>query len=101
VKFTFSPREAEDRYRKIFEAAGVGLWEEDYSAVRRELLRLRGQGVTDFRGYFQRHPEEVARLARMIRVLDANSQALKLHGAGSLAELGGSLERVSVPASGM
>jgi PAS domain-containing protein len=39
----------------------------------------------------------VPRLACLIRVLDANYQALKLHGAGSLAELGGSLERVSVP----
>jgi signal transduction histidine kinase/ActR/RegA family two-component response regulator len=97
VKFTVSPRETEARYRKIFEAAEVGLWEEDYSAVRRELLRLRGQGVTDFRDYFRRRPEEVARLARLIRVLDANSQALKFHGAGSLAELGGSLERISVP----
>jgi len=97
VKFTVSPRESEARYRKIFEAAGVGLWEEDYSAVRREILRLRGQGVTDFRDYFRRHPEEVSRLARMIRVLNANSQALKFHGAGSLAELGGSLEAISVP----
>ena len=87
----------EDRYRKIFETAGVGLWEEDYSAVRRELLRLRGQGVADFRDYFRRHPGEVLRLARLIRVLDANSQALKLHGLRSLAELGGSLESVSAP----
>jgi signal transduction histidine kinase/ActR/RegA family two-component response regulator len=97
MKFTISPRESEARYRKIFEAAEVGLWEEDYSAVRREILRLRGQGVTDFRDYFRRHPEEISRLARMIRVLDANSQALKFHGAGTLAELGGSLESISVP----
>jgi signal transduction histidine kinase/ActR/RegA family two-component response regulator len=89
--------EAEERYRKIFEAAEVGLWEEDYSEVRRELERLRGLGVSDFRDYFRRHPEEVSRLAGMIRVLDANSQALKLHGAGSLAELGGSLQNISVP----
>jgi signal transduction histidine kinase/ActR/RegA family two-component response regulator len=89
--------EAEERYRKIFEAAEVGLWEEDYSGVQRELERLRARGVTDFREYFRRQPEEVPRLASLIRVLDANSQALKLHGAGSLAELGGSLERVSVP----
>ena len=91
------PGEAEERYRKIFEAAEVGLWEEDYSEVRRELQRLRGQGVTDFRDYFRRHPEEVTRLAGLIRVLDANSQALKFHGAGSLAELGDSLAAISVP----
>ncbi len=97
VKFTLSPQETEDRYRKIFEAAGVGLWEEDYSAVRRELLRLRGMGVADFRDYFRRHPGEILRLVRMIRVLDANSQALKLHGVRSLGELGGTLEKISVP----
>jgi signal transduction histidine kinase/ActR/RegA family two-component response regulator len=91
------PGEAEERYRKIFEAAEVGLWEEDYSEVRRELQRLRGQGVTDFRDYFRRHPGEVTRLTGLIRVLDANSQALRIHGAGSLAELGDSLAAISVP----
>ncbi len=91
------PGEAEERYRKIFEAAEVGLWEEDYSEVRRELQRLRGQGVTDFRDYFRRHPGEVTRLTGLIRVLDANSQALRFHGAGSLAELGDSLAAISVP----
>ena len=49
MKHTVSPQDAEPRYRKIFEAAEVGLWEEDYSAVRREIQRLRGQGVADFR----------------------------------------------------
>jgi signal transduction histidine kinase/ActR/RegA family two-component response regulator len=97
VKFTVSPREAEARYRKIFEAAEVGLWEEDYSVVRREILRLRRQGITDFQDYFLQHPGEVPRLRAMIRVLDANSQALRFHGARGLAELNGSLESISVP----
>ena len=92
-----SPREAEERYRKIFEAAEVGLWEEDYSGVLREIEALRGRGITDFREYFDRQPQEVARLASLIRVLDANSQALKFHGARSLAELGGSLANISIP----
>ncbi len=97
MKPTICPGEAEERYRKIFEAAEVGLWEEDYSEVRRELERLRGQGIIDFGEYFRLRPAEVARLAGLIRVLDANSQALKLHGARSLQELGGSLQSVSVP----
>jgi signal transduction histidine kinase/ActR/RegA family two-component response regulator len=97
VKFTVSPGEAEARYRKIFEAAEVGLWEEDYSAVRQELLRLRRAGVTEFQDYFLQHPGEVPRLRALIRVLDANSQALKFHGARSLTQLDGSLEGISVP----
>ena len=97
MKHEARPQDAEARYRKIFEAAEVGLWEEDYSAVRWEIQRLRGQGVADFRDYFSQRPEEVLRLAGLIRVLDANSQALKFHGATELAELGGSLENISVP----
>jgi signal transduction histidine kinase/ActR/RegA family two-component response regulator len=91
------PQDLESRYRKIFETAEVGLWEEDYSQVRMELELLRQRGVSDFRDYFSRNPQEVVRLAALIRVLDANAQALKFHGAKSLAQLEGSLEKISVP----
>ena len=97
MKHPAPQQDAESRYRKIFETAEVGLWKEDYSAVIREVERLRGTGVADFRNYFGRRPEEVLRLAGLIRVLDANSQALKFHGARALSELGGTLENISVP----
>jgi signal transduction histidine kinase/CheY-like chemotaxis protein len=92
-----TPQDLESRYRKIFETAEVGLWEEDYSRVKAELDLLRQRGVSDFRDYFRANPQEVIRLAGLIRVLDANAQALKFHGAKSLAELEGSLEKISVP----
>jgi signal transduction histidine kinase/CheY-like chemotaxis protein len=89
----------EARYRKIFETAGVGLWEEDYSAVKKELDALTALGVTDFRAYFAARPDEISRIAGLIRVLDANSRALAAHGARSLEELGGSLARITAPAA--
>jgi len=50
-------RESEERYRKIFETAGVSIWEEDFSAVKSALDELRAQGVRDFRTYLEEHPQ--------------------------------------------
>ena len=97
LESSITPGGLESRYRKIFESAEVGLWEEDYSRVKAELDLLRQRGVSDFRDYFSRNSQEVVRLAGLIRVLDANAQALKFHGAKSLAELEGSLAKISVP----
>ena len=87
LKSATTPQELESRYRKIFETAEVGLWEEDYSQVKAELDLLRQRGVSDFRDYFSRNPQEVIRLAGLIRVLDANAQALKLVIAVTIASL--------------
>lgn len=54
-------RESEERYRRIFETTGVSLWEEDISDARLAIEGLKGQGITDFRSYFEEHPESVLR----------------------------------------
>jgi len=74
-------RESESRYRSLFEDSPVSLWEEDCSEVKRHFDSLRAQGVIDFAAYFARNPEEVARCAAMIRVVDVNRAALTTHGA--------------------
>ena len=47
------------RYQRIFEAAGVSIWDEDFTAVRAALDELRASGVRDFATYFVEHPDEV------------------------------------------
>jgi K+-sensing histidine kinase KdpD len=46
----------EERYRTIFQTAGVSLWEEDFSQVEAAIAALRAEGVTDFARHFQQHP---------------------------------------------
>ena len=90
---------AEARYRYAFEAAGVSLWEEDFTEVAAFLERLRSQGVRDFRAHFHRHPDLVAAAVPLVKVRDVNRETLRLFGAGSKEELKGSLARVFTESS--
>ncbi|MEN9563952.1 MAG: hypothetical protein RIR73_2196 [Chloroflexota bacterium] len=80
-------RASEMRFRALFEDMPIAIWEEDFSQVKMQLDLLKAAGVTDFHAYFDEHPEVVADLNRMIRVLDVNRAALKLYEAKSKQEL--------------
>lgn len=90
-------RESEERYRKIFETAGVSIWEEDFSAVKAALDELRAQGVRDFRAYLEEHPQFVQKAAANILVRDVNQTTLRMFGAQSKEQLLGELNKIFVP----
>lgn len=71
-------KQAEKRFRNLFEYAPISLWEEDYAAIKREFDALRAQGVTDLKSHLASHPEAVTRFMGMIRVLDVNQKTLSL-----------------------
>lgn len=71
-------KQAEKRFRNLFEYAPISLWEEDYSAIKREFDSLRAQGVTDLRSHLNSDPQAVRRFMGMIRVLDVNRKTLSL-----------------------
>jgi diguanylate cyclase (GGDEF)-like protein len=73
-----APKLTEKRYEDLFEYAPISLWEEDYSALKTELDRLRAQGVTDIQAHLAQQPEAVDRFMSMIRVLNVNQRTLKL-----------------------
>jgi PAS domain S-box-containing protein len=87
-------RESEERYRGLFEACPVSLWEEDFSAVKVFLDELRQKGVSDFGTYFTNHPEDVAKCAGLVKVLNMNKATLNLYNAKSMDEIIGGLSRV-------
>jgi PAS domain S-box-containing protein len=87
-------RASENRYRALFEDSPVSLWEEDYSAIKTYLERLRNSGTADFRSYFENHPEAARDCAAMAKVVDVNKQTLALLQADSKEELLGSLARI-------
>jgi PAS domain S-box-containing protein len=88
---------SEQRFREIFETAGVSVWLEDFTQVKRTLERLRAQGVEDFRMYFLRHPEFVRDAIAQVRILDVNTETLDLFGAKTKQDLLGSLSNVFAP----
>ena len=72
-------RESEARHRDLFEQSPIGIWEEDYSAVKPMIDRLREEGVRDFRRYFREHPEVISQIAKAIKVIDVNQALLDLY----------------------
>ena len=78
---------SEQRYRGLFENTPVAIWEEDFSEVKEYLDSLKDQGVSDFRAYFESHPDEMIQCKKMVRILDVNKAALEMYQAGSKDEL--------------
>ncbi|MFW9993339.1 MAG: PAS domain S-box protein [Candidatus Odinarchaeota archaeon] len=86
-------RENEARYRNLFEESPVALYEEDFSEIKVFIDSLKQSGITDFREYFDKHPEAVKYCASLGKVLDANKTALKTVKAPSKSELLGKLNK--------
>lgn len=80
-------QESEARFRGLFDASPISLWEEDFSAVKQRLEDLRAEGVTDFEIYLCQHPEVMAECSAMIKVTDVNNATLGLYGAASKEDL--------------
>jgi len=87
-------RASDVRYRGLFEDAPISLWEEDFSAVKRHIEKLRRQGVTDFRDFFKNNPDEVIECVKKIKVIDVNKATLAVLRATHKAQLIGNLKQV-------
>jgi len=85
---------AERRFSNLFEYAPISLWEEDYSALKREFDILRAQGVKNLRAHLASHPESVSRFMGMIRVLDVNRKTLSMFEAKDKDALLANLDKV-------
>ncbi len=90
-------RASEQRFREIFESAGVSVWVEDFTKVKMLVEDLRAQGITDFRAYFTANPEVVRQAIGMVNVLDVNQATLALYHASSKEQLLGPLNAIFTP----
>lgn len=80
-------KRSEAEYRALFEDSPVSLMVEDFSDVQRAFAKLRADGVVDLEQHLEQHPESVAEYQRMIRIVDVNEAAIRLHGATSKAQM--------------
>jgi len=90
-------KESQERYRTLFEHSPVSLWEEDFSAAKTYIDRLRGAGVQDLRNHFKSHPEAVMQCVDMVRVVDVNKAALEWYHVANKEALQGNLNRLLSP----
>jgi diguanylate cyclase (GGDEF)-like protein len=87
-------KKAEERFHNLFEHAPISLWEEDYSALKKELDDLRAQGVVDLKAHLTQDPELVRHFMGLIRVLDVNHKTLSMFEAKDKETLLANLARV-------
>lgn len=73
-----SLKENESRYRTLFEASPISLWEEDFSQVKERLDQLHGSDFKNLNTYLSDHPDELARIAGLVRLVDVNTATLEL-----------------------
>jgi PAS domain-containing protein len=74
-------RHSETRYRSLFDASPVALWEEDWSAVKCLVDQWQAHAGSDFGAYLDAHPDLLAQAASKILILDVNHSAMSLYGA--------------------
>lgn len=87
-------QESEEKYRAIFDAAAVSMWEHDIGRLLRTLDALRANGVVDLRPWLDAHPEFLAEAVRQVEVLDVNTETLRMFAAADKAEILRSADRI-------
>lgn len=92
-------QQAHDKYQRLFDSSPMAIFEEDFSRVKTYIDRLQSTGVTDLRAYFDAHPDELKLCASMIEILDVNSAAIKMVGAGNKDDVLGNLAGIFNDAS--
>lgn len=90
---------SEDRFKQLFDNSPVPLWEEDFTELLAYLVNLKQNGITDFKKFFNEHPDELQTCAGKIIIRDVNLETLKLHKAKDKAELLGNLDKIFTEAS--
>jgi len=86
-------QQSEKRWHTLFQSAPVAMWELDYSDVKRYFDKLDRLGTTDFRRYFDQHPEAVQHCAGLPNtIVDVNLAAYSLFEASGFLEFAGTLQ---------
>jgi diguanylate cyclase (GGDEF)-like protein len=74
-------RVGEERFRSLYDNAPVALWEQDWSGVREACNLLAADGVDDLGSYLRARPDEVDRVANLVRIRNLNGAAMAQVGA--------------------
>ncbi len=85
-------KESDERYRFLYDFSPVALAEGTCFELRDRLEALRKDGITDFRTYFEEHPEAVAECMKGIQIVDVNDTMVSMLRASSKAQLLGHLD---------
>ena len=88
---------SEKKYRMLFKSAPVAMIERDASELKKHLEKLRQDGTSDLREYFDTHPEELVRCIGHIKTIDCNSAFLDLMEAQTWDEIDNGIRMTNSP----
>ena len=71
-------QKSEQRFRLLFEKSPVALLREDFTELAKYMSKLRSQGISDLLTYLTQNKDEIHHMIAMVKVIDANSSAVKL-----------------------
>ncbi len=91
--------ESEEKFRLVYENSPVPTWEEDFSAVKDRLDKLRDTFGSDLETHLIEHPDIVKECATLVRIINVNNAALELHEADNKAQLHEGLPKTFIPES--
>lgn len=80
-------REDEARFRALFEASPISLWEEDFSGSAEYLDALAARVGGDVTAYLETHPEDVDAAASRQRFIATNQASVDLYGGESVDDV--------------
>jgi len=78
---------SEQKYLELFEEAYVPIWEEDFSEIKKFIDQRKYEGVSNFREYFEKNPEDIYKCAGLIKIVSVNKESLRLFGVNTKEEL--------------
>jgi len=86
-------RQSNVRLQSLFDHAPLALWEQDWSAAKAYIDKLRDAGFTDLHKCFADHDER-ATLADLPRAIDVSTTSIDLYQAASKEDLLSGLDRI-------
>lgn len=73
-------------YERLFDAAPISIWNEDFTLVCDQLEQLRNKGISNIKTYIEQHPEVLFSLLSKLKVTSVNKATLQLFKAESNQE---------------
>ncbi len=88
---------SEKKYRMLFKSAPIAMIERDASELKKHLEKLRQDGTSDLREYFDTHPQELVHCIGLIKTIDCNSAFLDLMEAQTWDEIDNGIRMTNSP----
>ena len=77
-------KESEQRYSALFSKLPIGVMEQDWSIVKREVDKLRAEGVENLKEYFDNNPIRLLEIVSSITITSVNDRLMEIYDADSI-----------------